>query len=134
MFEWMIDQQLNSVQVDEGQNWYFSFEGSGSIAVHCPWRLLIKNIIQSSSDDHEQQFGLPEPINSAMKATKLLTGHPIRKVEVREGTLDFVISFTGEMSLEIIPLSSGYESWHVVDPKREETIAQGHGRLFQIKP
>jgi hypothetical protein len=58
-FEWMRGKRIDSVKVDEAQNWYFAFEDSGSINIFCPWRIVSQNRIVVSNDDHQQQFGLP---------------------------------------------------------------------------
>ena len=82
-----------------------------------------------SSEDHGQQFGLPAPIDAAARATSLLEDAKVREVKVREGTADILISLAGDIHLEIIPFSSGYEGWQVTCPSGHQIIAQGGGQL-----
>jgi hypothetical protein len=117
------------VSFAEPATWFFTFDESADIRVECPWRLVHKDFIAVSSEDHRQQYGLPTPIDAAALATSLLTDSPIQKVELREGTADLMIEFCADLRVEIVPFSSGYESWHVHDPNGSTLIAQGGGHL-----
>jgi hypothetical protein len=127
-FSWMIGRTL-SVEFSEPNNWWFSFEDSVGISVECPWRIIEDGSISVSGDDHRQQFGLPAPIDAAAFATQRLAGTPITRVEVRSGTADLVLNLEGGLRLEILPFSSGYESWQVVRPDGKHVVAQGGGQL-----
>jgi hypothetical protein len=126
-FSWMVGRHIE-VSFSE-PSWFFAFGDSLTIRVDCPWRLLERGTIAVSSDDHLQQFGLPRPIDAAEHATILLTGAVVRRVEVREGTADLIVDFDGDKRLEIIPFSSGYESWQVSTPSGKSIVAQGGGQL-----
>lgn len=109
--------------------WFFALGDSFGISVECPWRLINKGGIAISGEDHRQQFGLPAPIDAAGRATLLLADTVVRRVEVHEGTADLFIDFDGDRRLEIIPFSSGYESWQVSAPTGKSIVAQGGGQL-----
>ncbi len=109
--------------------WLFAFGDSFGISVECPWRLIHKGSIAVSSEDHGQQFGLPAPIDAVARAALLLVDAVVRRVEVREGAADLFIDFDGDRRLEIIPFSSGYESWQVSTPTGKVIVAQGGGQL-----
>ena len=117
------------VSFSEPETWFVMFGDSLTISVTCPWRLLQSGSIAVSSDDHRQQFGLPAPIDAAERATTLLAGSVVKRVEVRDGTADIFIDFDRDWRLEIIPLSSGYESWEVSTPSGKFVVAQGGGQL-----
>lgn len=127
-FSWMVGRTL-TVQFSAPNSWWFSFEESVGISVECPWRLIEDGCISVSGDDHGQQFGLPAPIDASAAATDRLADSPVTGVEVRSGTADLLLSFEGEVRLEIIPFSSGYESWQVVGPDGKCVVAQGGGQL-----
>ena len=116
------------VSFSEPSIWFFAFGDSLGISVECPWRLIHEGGIAVSSDDHHQQFGLPAPIDAAARATSLLGDAAVQRVEVRESTADLFIDFDDEQRLEIIPFSSGYESWQVSAPTGR-IVAQGGGQL-----
>src|SRR4051812_10142590 len=42
----------------------------------------------------------------------------IERIEIREGTADLIIHFDHAFRLEVIPFSSGYESWQITAPDR----------------
>lgn len=130
-FSWMTGLSV-SVSFAEPISWFFTLGDSYSITAGCPWRLLHRGEIAVSCDDHKQQFGLPAPIDAASKATSLLAGAAITRAEVRQGTADLVLSFGNELRLEILPFSSGYESWQVSTPEGRSVIACGGGKLAWV--
>jgi hypothetical protein len=127
-FSWMVGRHVE-VSFSEPSMWFFAFGDSFGISVECPWRLIHKGGIAVSSEDHRQQFGLPAPIDAVARAALLLADAMVWRVEVREGTADLIIDFDGDRRLEIIPFSSGYESWQVSAPTGKSIVAQGGGQL-----
>jgi uncharacterized protein DUF6188 len=127
-FSWMTGRHVQ-ISFSEPETWFVDFGDLGRITVDCPWRLIHEGTIAVSSDDHRQQFGLPAPIDAAEEATSLLAGVPVQGVELREGTADLFIDFERDLRLEIIPFSSGYESWQVSTPSGKHVVAQGGGQL-----
>ena len=128
-FSWMIGRRVVQVSYTEPVLWFFSLGDSAGIQVECPWRLLDHGRIAVSGDDHGQQFGLPQPIDAATSAARSLVGRAILRAEVREGTADLLISFEEGLCLDIVPFSSGHESWQVTNPAGGSVIAQGGGQL-----
>ena len=118
----------------EPESWLFQFATDGVISTQCHWRILVRGYIDVSDDDHKQQFGLPEPIDAAAAATDLLSPLVVTDVDVRKGTLDLTISFGQDTQLQLIPFSSGYESWNLTDPSGNHIVAQGGGQLSSWKP
>ena len=125
----MIGRTVGRVQLNEPTQWSFSFGPGVAIGVECPWRLLRDGAVSISSQDHLQRYGLPAPLDAAGVATSLLSGHAVTSVAVRQGSADLVLSFGGGLRLEIIPFSSGYESWGVTTPSGFYVVAQGGGQL-----
>lgn len=113
---WMIGRTITEVGFIEPVHWEFSFGEKGCIGVECPWRILKQGRTTLSSEDHRQQYGLPAPIDAATEATKLLSTVVVEAAQLRTGTSDILIDFSGSLRLEIIPISSGYEGWQMVDP------------------
>ena len=132
-FKWMVGRTIGQVTLTGPGYWVFQFATGGVISVECHWRILDQGHIAVSNDDHEQQFGLPEPIDAAEVASELLRPISVTDVEVREGTADLLISFTENKQLQIIPFSSGYESWQLRDPFETCIVAQGGGQLSSWK-
>ena len=129
-FSWMVGRHVRVSFLDPAI-WYFTLDDSLSIGVECPWRLLHAGTIAVSNEDHLQQFGLPVPIDAVERANALLAGLLIQRVELREGTADLFIDFGGDYRLEIIPFSSGYESWQVSTPSGKSVVAQGGGNIYE---
>ena len=76
-------------------------------------------------------YELPAHIDAAAAATALLAGISITAVQLREATADLQIDFAGGVRLEIIPLSSGYESWQWTDPAGYSYFVQGGGNIVR---
>ena len=125
----MVGRSIASVRLNEPCQWAFMFESGAGIGAECPWRLLRGGRVAISSEDHLQQYGLQAPLDAAIVATEMLSSRAVARVEVRYGTSDLFIEFTDEVLLEIVPFSSGYESWGVTSPSGFKVIAQGGGQL-----
>jgi len=128
-FSWMIGRTIREVRLNGPTQWLFSFEPGIGIGVECPWRLLQDGHVTISSEDHLQQYGLPAPLDAVATASGLLGPCPVSHVEVRDGTADLILEFGGSLRLEVLPISSGYESWSVSTPSGFQVIAQGGGQL-----
>jgi hypothetical protein len=131
--KWMVGRSIGQVTLTDPDYWLFQFATGGVLSAECHWRILDHGHIALSNDDHQQQFGLPEPIDAAEVASRLLSSLAVTNVEVREGTADLLISFTQDKQLQLIPFSSGYESWQVEDPFGSCIVAQGGGQLSSWK-
>lgn len=107
----------------------FSFAKKGYLSVECPWRILQQGRTTLSSDDYGQQYGLPAPIDAAAEATKLLSAIDIDAAQLRVGANDILIDFSDDGRLEIIPISSGYEGWQMMNPFGTEFFARGGGQI-----
>ena len=126
---WMLGRPIVDVDIADSYQWRFFFERGLSIGIECPWRLLKDGCMAISSEDHLQQYGLPAPIDAVAVAKDLLAPHLITRVEIRDGTADLLIELTGDLRLEAIPFSRGYESWNVFGPSGFQVVAQGGGHL-----
>lgn len=97
-----------------------------SITIGALWRLSDCDCIIVTSDDHGQWFGLPEPVDAPAKANSRLANTVLESMHIDQRTGDFELKFTGELTLEIISNSSGYESW--VMSRSGEFLAAGANR------
>jgi len=126
---WMAGRTVK-VTTENGHQWFFELEGRKvCISVECPWRLLHKGQIRLTSEDHNQKYGLPAPIDAAAEANRLLNGSHILSAEIRHGTSDLLVTFEGELKLEAIPVFTGYEAWQVYTPQGRQIIAGCGGEL-----
>jgi len=125
---WMTGRHLEVAIVEPAQ-WIFSLGDSSRVSVECPWRLLHKGKIRVSSEDHHQKYGLPALMDAAAEANKLLREARVVNAEVRHETGDLVITCEGDLRLEVVPFSSGYEAWHISTPQGKHVLAGGRGEL-----
>lgn len=93
-------------------SWSFRFGDDCTLSVECPWRCVTNSLIVVSSGDHEQTYGLSEPVNAELIASSLLSGKTIIRAN-GASTGDLTVDFEGDVRLEVFNDSSGYESWMV---------------------
>lgn len=126
---WMVGRSVN-VSTPNGHQWFFNLGDTSCISVECPWRLLLNEKIDVSSEDHNQKYGLLAPIDAAAKANKLLSGLSVVGAEIRHGTGDLLVNFEGDIRLEVIPFFRGYEAWQLTTPQGRVLLAGCGGELF----
>lgn len=126
---WMVGRSIAEVTFHEPQLWYFTFGSDAGVGVECLWRIVDRGRIVLTSEDHDQQFGLPAPVDAVRRATELLARRVVTAVHLREATADLTLSFTDDVRLEILPVSSGYESWQFRTPTGAQYFATGGGHI-----
>ena len=95
----------------QDHSWIFQFAAGLNIRVESSWRIRNKERILLTDGDDGQQFGLPARIDAEAAANDLLQGLEVQAIDEDGSTADLVIRFTGDLMLEVITNSSGYESW-----------------------
>jgi hypothetical protein len=126
--------RCTSVELYAPGSWSFGFEGRLGLNVQCPWRIVSDNGIELGNVDDGQLFGLPEPVNGAAAALKLLAPTAIERVQITEKTGDIVLEFESGIRLEVFNHSSGYEGWNCGIPSGLEVIGMGGGSTANAVP
>jgi len=108
--------------------WRFDFEGRAVLDVRCPWRILSTAGIALGNVDHQQQFGLPAPIDAQQEAQKLLANR-VAKATGREKTADLILELERGSCLEVFNSSSGYEGWECSGKDGLLAVARGGGEF-----
>ena len=80
------------------------------------WRLIKNQRQLLSSFDHEQQYGLPEPINAKVDLQKALKNKTTTAATVDTTTGDLLFQFSDELSLQVFNFT-GYEIWQISFPE-----------------
>jgi hypothetical protein len=100
-------------------DWAFRFEGTPAfshLCVSCPWRVLIEGRIAFAGGDDGHKFGLPTPLNGEEITQRLLGQRVIDHLSIRPDAGDLSIIFSGQATLEVLNMSSGYEGWQIGVP------------------
>ena len=126
---WINGRVITQVAYREPTYWSFMMGTSEGIAVECLWRIVRAGRVVRTGLDHGQQFGLPAPVDAARDAMEFLSGACVVHVRIREATGGIFLTFDDDVCLEIIPDSSGYESWHLYAPAGRCYVAQGGGQI-----
>ena len=106
--------------------WFFRFSGGDVLATESPWRLMMSDGISVTSEDHEHQFGLPSPVDTAKRVSDGLGTDEICEAKHDPQTGDLYLRFTGGRCLHFLQLSCGYEAWRLYMGDREY-ICMGGG-------
>ncbi len=130
---WMIGKKVIKIVFNKPDQWNIYFSGKDHISIECLWRIIKNNRVVLTGFDHEQQFGLPTPVDAVAKASQLLSDKKVSSVQIKEMTADITIAFSHDLRLEVIPLSAGYESWQIYAPNGISYYAQGGGQLCKWK-
>lgn len=124
---WWSGRTLQAVRGVPHNNWVFDFGEGCMLSVGSPWRIRDGNRIRLGDCDHDQQFGLPAPVDAELAACDLLKGRAVCDLVLAEGTADLTIEFEGGLRLEVFNNSSGYEGWQLAAPGGRLLVALGDG-------
>ena len=113
---------------DTASSWLLT-AGPATVRLECPWRIIASGGIAITSSDHDQQFGLPAPIDAGDRAASVLKNRPITLAEIDEVSGDLHIHFGEGIRFEAWNSSSGYEGWSLTGPDGLHVVAQGGGEL-----
>ena len=122
----LVGRRLERV-VKRENDWVFSFGDEVALIVGAPWRLIVDGRNEFGDCDHDQQFGLPTPVNGIAETGRFVTGKSVKAVSIRT-TGDLRLAFDDEAVREMIQTSCGYEAWELSAPKLK-IVAQGGGQL-----
>jgi hypothetical protein len=125
----LLGRTLSQVERLGSYAWRFRFGPDAEVRAESPWRIIRDGGIVLGSEDHGHQYGLPSPIDAQAECQALIGGTEVRSAEVRAVSRDLVVGFGPGVRLELVPLSSGYESWQVAGPRRLHIVAMGGGEL-----
>ena len=127
--EWLVGLSITKIERFGQSYWRFTFGLDSVLTAECPWRVIKDGRIVLSSEDHGQRFGHPQPIDAESECKELIENRLIESISVSDETRDLKIEFGKGLRLEIIPLSSGYESWQISGPGRFLVVVQGGGNM-----
>ena len=124
----LVTKQLLSVEKKD-YSWFFSFSGSVSVSTQSLWRVIKEDRLVVSSEDDGHQFGLSEPVDGASRMQSLIVGRTVEAAAIDPSSGDLTIAFDGRTRLQLLQMSSGYESWTLSAPGYE-IICTGGGALL----
>ncbi|WP_301750582.1 hypothetical protein [uncultured Erythrobacter sp.] len=95
------------------EGYWFIAIGARYLITTDTWRLIGAKSIITTSDDDGHQFGLPAPVDAEAKANEALADKRTAAVEMDVRTGDCTLRFEEALSLQILTMSSGYETWQL---------------------
>ena len=128
---WLAGDALKSATEQNGM-WVLRFKSGATLSVESMWRIIDNGVLNATSFDHGQQFGLAKPFD-CVAALERLQIFSISAVTVREGTADIDLQFGDTHVLEVVATSAGYESWSAKHPQFGSVIVSSGGKLVAFK-
>lgn len=126
----VIGRRLLSVEKKDC-SWFFGFGTGVFLTTEAPWRLIQQGCVAVSSEDHGQQFGLPAPVDAAREVLSRAGACAVEIASVASDSGDLIVQFSGQIYLQLLQLSSGYESWRLsVDGS--ESICMDGGNIAHV--
>jgi hypothetical protein len=127
---WLVGDTLAKADFfRESESWLFTFNSGSTINIECLWRLKENGTIVATGYDHGHMFGLPAPFDSSAAIVERVKTESVSFVHVQGGATDLQIGFGPRYLLEVLPVSSGYESWQATSPQYGTVYALGNGEL-----
>jgi hypothetical protein len=98
--EWLKGQICTRVYEHLPGAGVFTFQfTSATVAIDCAWRLVRGGRVTLAHNDHQQLFGLREPVDICRDAVALLAAHPITGGRINSALGDMVLEFEGAILL-----------------------------------
>jgi hypothetical protein len=112
-------------------SWVFSFMQGGFIATETFWRLVDSERLVIASGDHDQLFGLKEPVDAVRRVMATIGTNKIVGYLCSEVCSDLILSFEGNKQLHFFNTSAGYESWRA-EHAGIQIVSIGGGKISKL--
>lgn len=122
---WLVGTTIDRIQWLSPYTWQCHLSNGGVISTESLWRFISKGRLLLTSEDHHQQFGLPQPIDAESALHIYTQGKRILSAHADAMTSDLHIEIDGVGRLEILATSSGYENWKIATAANRCTVATG---------
>lgn len=84
----------------------------GAMLGACYWRMIGSDGTVLSSFDHQQRYGLPEPVDAKKLLAEFLNDQTVLEAEIDRKTGDLQFSFSSGTNLQVFGFSA-YEVWEL---------------------
>jgi len=111
-------------------SWVFQFGADCRLTIGGTWRLIKGGMVMVAGGDHQQLFGLTEPVDASRRVLEGIAYAVIKKASFDDVSGDLTIEFSKDLRLQILTDSSGYESWTLWRPDGTQLVADGGGRVL----
>jgi len=128
---WLMGRRLAAIEKMDW-SWFFRLDDGSVIAPESTWRVVTPQGVVVTSEDHDQQFGLPAPVDAAAVAGKAIGGLTVTACNLDWRTGDLSLEF-GSISLQFLCLSGGYESWRITHGT-QDLFCTGGGKIAEFRP
>lgn len=114
--------------------WVVQFANGCRLSMSSHWRVVADSRVAVASGDHQQLFGLAEPVDAAVQLRSVIGSRPITAAAIGRDTGDLIIAFGDDVRLEALTDSTGYESWVLWGPDGTQIVGGGSGAITRCGP
>ena len=114
--------------------WVLRFDSGCMLNAEGTWRIICSGRIVATSKDHQQLFGLSEPVDAAEQMHQAIAASRVTTVSYDRVTGDLRIDFENGARFEVLTDSGGYESWTLSRPDGTQLIGMGGGEVIPYGP
>jgi hypothetical protein len=111
-------------------SWHFRFSGDVGVNSETLWRFMGAGRVIYTSTDHQQFFGHSSPVDLEHELLRRLAGQRLTGIVIEDNG-DMRLSFEGDLTLEFLISSGGYESYNLEIMGRT-LVAAGGGRVLEV--
>lgn len=116
----------------EPLTWTLKFKNGAEFSNFSICRIIKENQLIASTKDHGEWFGLNEPYNAETELNSLVSSSVVIEVSYGSSGNDLVFSMSNGIIIEILSVSTGYESWECRSAEGALYIATGSGRINEF--
>jgi hypothetical protein len=128
----LVGQRLQAIERFEFDEWIIRFSGGSTVQTGSAWRLIDRERVEVTSEDHGHPFGLPEPVDATVRVMASTRGREVTAVSIGARTGDLLIDFGKDVQVQLLQMSCGYEAWRL-SGGGTELVCGGGGEIVQLR-
>lgn len=112
--------------------WVLKFKNGAEFSNFSLCRIIKENQLIASTKDHGEWFGLNEPYNAEAELNSLVSNSVVIDVFYGSTGSDIIFSMSNGITIEILSVSTGYESWEYRTQEGVLYVATGSGKISEF--
>jgi hypothetical protein len=116
----------------EPRTWKLEFSGGAEFSNFSLCRIVRAKKLLTCTTDHEQWFGLKEPYNAETEMNNLISNSIVTEASYGSSGNDVALSMSNGIIVEILSISTGYETWEYRSAEGVLYVATGSGEINEF--
>ena len=112
--------------------WTLQFNSGAELSNFSLCRIIKEKQLLACTTDQGEWFGLGEPYSAETEMNNLISNGVVSEVSHGSCGNDLVFSFNNGISIEILSISTGYETWEYRTQEGSLYVAMGSGNINEF--